>query len=818
MRHALSYCLISCLAVGVGCATDPLQPDPTQIPVDGAESRITAVLGGSVALADQSVRLVVPPGSLSADATIAIREIAELPKGEMNGMRPIGKAYRFTPAGTQFSLSEAAGMTMKFDRSQMIAQGLDPRTVQLHYFDEAAGRYVAVAGRVDDDHNEVFGRIEHFTIYVPMASALQPGNNAPLLTLQATIPAVARGGAPLAIRATVKDIDGGGAITGVSLIYNRPLYGAGRVAMTRDTTIGALDTYQVVLPASQVIADVGPDLIYRVEATDNLGTVTTSATITLDLLRVANRSTAAAAPATQLMAAGFSRYFTWSMKDDTNTAFTFLPDSVEVSNNLGRITAIGSAGVGFEARTVGAGGLIGRIDNLNAAAQIVVTNGQLASMQLLDQNRMPLNLSGGAVAVKEGSTFTFDAVGQDAFGNRVLVNPSWSCDANLGVISTTGVLDALDGSDIGHVTASLGGVSVSEWVRVYSREFFAYSQIPTPRTHSVASRTGLILSGGMPTIATIDNHGSYAVADYKFGLWNYFEIGEVRQMEYAAFGGTDFLAVTAPSNEGFELTLQRRRSGEIGFSPIQTIATSGSGIFGVSLAVDGTGNPWVSYISNDSGVRRIITTTFNNGTRVTLGATANHDRNLGAESAEIFISPSGDAHIISVEENQTVTGFDAYVKRWNGHDWIEIGPRLQSFSNPARPALAFSASGRPFVASIEEDSTLSIRAYDGTSWATIGQPYAVPGSFIVEPSLSIAMIGEVPYVAFVVTDAAATVQVVLGHLNMAVSPSLMVRPIPGLAAGGRTALTSQGRSLVLGTNVKRDPSLSASVVQVQSFD
>src|SRR5207245_2060302 len=99
-----------------------------------------------------------------------------------------------------------------------------------------------------------------------------------------------------------------------------------------------------------------------------------------------------------------------------------------VTNNVGTATT-SAAGVTFSARTVGTGALRATVAADTASANITVFNGALASVSILDQNSQPIS---GTLVVSEGSRVQFDALGHDAYGNSIVVNPTWTGDSHIG--------------------------------------------------------------------------------------------------------------------------------------------------------------------------------------------------------------------------------------------------------------------------------------------------------------------------------------------------------------------------------------------------
>ena len=142
--------------LAAGCSEGPgssptSDPPPPSGPVgsNSVAQLVSASQGGIVDFHQSEVVLNVPPQSLTADTTIGIERITDLPSGESDGLGAFGQAYRCTPAGTQFSLVHPAQMVMHYDATALAAKGYDPSTLQLYYFDEPQHRYFNVPTIVD---------------------------------------------------------------------------------------------------------------------------------------------------------------------------------------------------------------------------------------------------------------------------------------------------------------------------------------------------------------------------------------------------------------------------------------------------------------------------------------------------------------------------------------------------------------------------------------------------------------------------------------------------------------------------------------------
>lgn len=254
----------------------------------GGSEVISAATGGTVALGDE-VTLSIPGDSLPADTTITIERLSELPAGEADGFSNFGQGYRFSPPGTKFALDKPATLKIRYDAAALGARGLDPRTLQIYYFNEELGRYVGVAAAVDADAGVVTALVEHFTIYLPLAKTMVPGNNPPDAAIRDTVPGTIRAGAPIYVRGRARDYDIGGAVSSVELCYRKlqPAPGAFTCDIMRKETrahgnLNDVGSYGHTIPSTFLSAgDLGPgdDIEYTVRVYDNFGLDTGSTKI-----------------------------------------------------------------------------------------------------------------------------------------------------------------------------------------------------------------------------------------------------------------------------------------------------------------------------------------------------------------------------------------------------------------------------------------------------------------------------------------------------------------------------------------------------------
>ncbi len=469
--------------------------------IDRSGTALVTVLDGGTVAFNSELTLTVPEEAVAEDTTITVKRLSECPQKFDEGYTPFGQIYKFTPAGTSFSLDKPAVMELNYNETALIAAGLDPRTVTLFYYDEENENYVVVESSVDISRKQITANVEHFTIYIPMAKALLPGNNPPQVLLQNPVPNPIRAGAPVYIRATIRDNDADGSIASARVYFRKrnPVVDSWQsLPMKKEVRPNTFDTYAAIIPASYLTAaniGAGNDLEIYVIAFDNLGASTQSATRGYNVTRTYNAGSITITPTSLTIASGFERLFTVRGRDSSGANFQFIPENFSLSNDLGPLKNWGTQGIHFKAQKKGTGTLTVSDGTNSAVASITVKNGDLASISIRDTNGQPIS---GTLTFATGVTYDFDVVGYDEFNNTVLVNPVWSVDASIGTIDQTGRLTVGTGSGTtGNVTVTLGDLTATQQVKKISTE-------KNMLTFSIGGYTGIISA---PFI-TLTNYGT----------------------------------------------------------------------------------------------------------------------------------------------------------------------------------------------------------------------------------------------------------------------------------------------------------------------
>lgn len=648
----------------------------------GTSIAIDPSVGGVLMLNDELL-LTVAPGTMATNAQLTVRRIDDFPRDGVDDFIPFGQGYRFLPAGTSFDLTKPARLNLRVDVAALAARGLDARTVALFYFDEEARRYLHVRGSFDSGSQRLTADLEHFTVYVPMAQALIPGNMPPsVVTLQAPVPSAIRAGAPIAMRATVRDHTQGGSIASVVLRLRRLQSNTTFDIVMRPDPATA-DTFVATVPASILPPSelgAGSDLEYWVEATDNLGAARSSNSAVVDVTRVYAPGTLALTPTTHALAAGYQRVFAVTANDNLGTSFPLIPD--RASGDTGGVAVVEAPSptgvlvtgtrIGMGTVTVGFTPPAEIAEPQSATALLVVYPGPIDAIRILDE-------AGDAIAqstllLREGHVYSFDALGIDIAGNDILVNPTWSLEHEVGyfvgAIGAEGTLDTLDADGFGRVVATVGQTTAKQWIDVRRRTW---------------ELVGGAVNTNPPGEATIAADGNEA-----WVAWT--EPGVLR---VARWDGSVWQWAGGHLNAGVGVPI---------FPAIAIVA----------------GVPYVAFNENAG----IYVKRWNGTDWMLVGARLNVDSSFQPPS---IVDVGGAPHVVFVEtEIPGLQPSRAFVRRFDGTAWQQLGGALNLLAHEVTLSAELTAhDGRPCVSTVQHTPAAFnyvVSCWDGATWNPIGGP------------------------------------------------------------------------------------------------
>lgn len=143
-----------------------------------------------------------------------------------------------------------------------------------------------------------------------------------------------------------------------------------------------------------------------------------------------------------------------------------------------------------------------------------------------------------------------------------------------------------------------------------------------------------------------------------------------------------------------------------------------------TVGVNATDNPIVIFAEHDGTSYNAYVKKWNGTSWQQMGDTfldANENQNTGCPTLAVDVNGNPIATWI---ENDG-TSFNIYVKKWNGSNWIQLGNFLDMHTDTQAfiPSIAIDSQGNPIVAWYEQDGTsfnTYVKKWNGTEWQLMG--------------------------------------------------------------------------------------------------
>lgn len=187
-----------------------------------------------------------------------------------------------------------------------------------------------------------------------------------------------------------------------------------------------------------------------------------------------------------------------------------------------------------------------------------------------------------------------------------------------------------------------------------------------------------------------------------------------------------------------------------------------------SLALDGSGNPYVAWLDNTSGNYEVYVKRFDEASWVEVGsgsASGSGISDTGSAYEHVSLALDGSGNPYVAWADGTYPDCEIYIKRFDGTGWVEVGSGSATGGGisdnsgwSGNPSLVLDGSGNPCVT--WSDNTIGIgnaeiymKRYDGANWVEVGTGSASGGGISqnslasYRPSLALDRLGN-PYVAW----------------------------------------------------------------------
>lgn len=479
MKNTLKIALISGLILNLlqcsGKSNMKIATPGTEIkaPTEAmsVQARVLADSGATLSIGS-SLQLTVPAGALDVDTDISVTKTQAAPQQE--NLVPVGNAIELGAHGTEFNKSVT--LNSCYDPAALAAKGLAEDTLQVYYVDPDSGNYAAVGGTVNKGSHCVTAQLQHFSTYLIAAQILQGGNNPPVVSAPTFTPSVPLAGLPLKVSSIITDYElstvngqvGFGQVATAQLYYRIPGEPSfTQVSLTPDYLDDTATRYSYKIPANRVTA---AGIEYYLKATDNLGLNRVRNTAVLPVTRTVT-SIAFSTNAVVDIAAGFKRSYTVRAIDDLAVARNIDVDSFTLNGGIGTATKTSASVIQVSATTANpqnyrTGSLTANAGPFSVtSADIRVHAGMLDHIELLSPTGVVL---GSTITVNANSTYDFDIIGYDAFGNTSNVLPLFVIVpvSGAGTITPTGLYTAPATAQTATLVATLDGVMDSILINV----------------------------------------------------------------------------------------------------------------------------------------------------------------------------------------------------------------------------------------------------------------------------------------------------------------------------------------------------------------
>lgn len=141
----------------------------------------------------------------------------------------------------------------------------------------------------------------------------------------------------------------------------------------------------------------------------------------------------------------------------------------------------------------------------------------------------------------------------------------------------------------------------------------------------------------------------------------------------------------------------------------------------------------IDFLPNDTLVALTVsnyyvpTVSKYNGTSwVNMGGAITSPSTASTSNHDLAVDPLGNAYLAYVQTTGTATLQGLYVKKYTGGSWQTVGTNTVAAGIPGDVTLKFDATGTPFVAYTADNGTggrkANVKKFDGVNWVSVGPP------------------------------------------------------------------------------------------------
>jgi uncharacterized protein YjdB len=346
-----------------------------------------------------------------------------------------------------------------------------------------------------------------------------------------------------------------------------------------------------------------------------------------------------------------------------------------------------------------------------------------ASSAIVTVNPTPVNIT-GTFTVCPGSTTSLSTMSTGG---------TWSSgNTSIATISTTGT-----------VTGVAPGTSVITYTLPTACKTTSIVTVNASPGAGTISGTTSVIVGNTTTLTSTVMGGSWMSSNGTVATISPLAPGNVGLVTAVASGtSTIYYSVTNSCGTTSTSTVVTVNAPCTAWVNVGTPGFSAGYVDFPSMAIDGSGTPYVVFRDNMNGAKATVMK-YASGSWSVVGSTGFSADYVG--NTHIAIAPDGTPYVAYRDNGN---GGKITVMKYSGSSWDAVGTAGFSDSVANETKIAIGESGIPYVAfaDVAQSGKLTVMKYSGGSWATVGSAGLSAGA---TEYISITIDGSgTPYVAY----------------------------------------------------------------------